>query len=777
MQKPLQFRISAALKNIIGSDLISDDYIAIFELVKNAYDAHATRVEILFENVNRPNAKIVVLDNGKGMDYNDLNNKWLFVAYSAKKEGTEEENYSYRDRIKVKRAYAGAKGIGRFSCDRLGGTLYLETIKDEEGAKVETLLTEWDKFEGDIKDEFVNISVLHDTIDKSSYDLKHGTVLEITNLKSEWSREKFLKLKGDLAKLINPNTQPEDDQFEIELIVPDERSQDASKNDYVDIVNGKVQNLIFETLDLKTTKIISKVSGEETKEIETSLIEGGKLVYRIIEESPFSKLHDVDLEIYYLNRSAKSTFTRRMGVEPVNYGHIFVYKNGVRIYPYGERGEDPLKIDNRKVQGRTRYLGTREIMGYISINEPNEELRETTSRGDGLLKTNEYFQLTEWFYQNLKRVERYIIDIVDWGNFLSEDDFINFNESFVKTKGEGGEIGIKNVNENLLKLIESISSGRNIKSVELAPDILEILDQKSERSVQKSLQNISEALESEVFDKGEILERVRQTSEKFERLKKSKDEAENEALEKLLENEELTVDLEKEKKKGAFQGALIGTDKERIISMQHQVFHSSSRIHRNLKLLMKKLNPKNLDEATKKYIKIISLEASKINSIANFITKANFNLKASEIETDLVDFIIDYLNEVYIHEDAIIDTRLRIETQANGASFVKTIRPLEITAVLDNFISNAEKAINSINPILSISFKVVNSQLVIKIADNGKGIKQEVLGEIFDLGYTTTDGSGIGLFQVHDIIVNKMKGEIKVDSELNKGTTFTLTIP
>jgi signal transduction histidine kinase len=192
---------------------------------------------------------------------------------------------------------------------------------------------------------------------------------------------------------------------------------------------------------------------------------------------------------------------------------------------------------------------------------------------------------------------------------------------------------------------------------------------------------------------------------------------------------------------------------------------------------MKKLNPKNLDEATKKYIKIISLEASKINSIANFITKANFNLKASEIETDLVDFIIDYLNEVYIHEDAIIDTRLRIETQANGASFVKTIRPLEITAVLDNFISNAEKAINSINPILSISFKVVNSQLVIKIADNGKGIKQEVLGEIFDLGYTTTDGSGIGLFQVHDIIVNKMKGEIKVDSELNKGTTFTLTIP
>ncbi len=773
MQKPLQFRISAALKNIIGSDLISDDYIAIFELVKNSYDAHASRVEILFEQTNTPNAKIVIKDNGKGMNYDDLINKWLFVAYSAKKEGTEEESYNFRDKIKVKRAYAGAKGIGRFSCDRLGGTLYLETIKDEQGAKVETLLTEWDKFEGDIKDEFVDISVLHDTIEKSNYGLKNGTVLEITNLKSDWSREKFLKLKGDLAKLINPNTQPEDDQFEIELIVPDEKSEDANKSDYGDIVNGKVQNLIFETLDLKTTKIISKVSGEENKEIETSLIEGGKLVYKIIEENPFSKLNNVDLEIYYLNRSAKSTFTRRMGVEPVNYGHIFVYKNGVRIYPYGERGEDPLKMDNRKTQGRTRYLGTREVIGYISINEPNDELRETTSRGDGLLKTSEYFQLIEWFYQNLKRVERYIIDIVDWGNFLSVDDFINFNESFTKTKGESGEIEIKNVNENLLKLIESISSGKNIKSVELAPDILEILEQKSEKSVQKSLQNISEALESEVFDKKEILERVRQTSEKFEQLKRSKDEAENEAFEKLLENEELTEDLEKEIKKGAFQGALIGTDKERIISMQHQVFHSSSRIHRNLKLLMKKLDPKKLDEATKKYIKVISLEASKINSIANFITKANFNLKASEIETDLIDFIIDYLNEVYIHEDAVIDTNLRIALKKDADSFVRTIRPLEITTVLDNFISNAEKA-----KATSLNFTFMNSdsKLQILIEDNGQGIRPEDIDEIFHLGYTTTDGSGIGLYQVQDIIVNKMHGKIHVDSELNKGTIFTLTI-
>jgi signal transduction histidine kinase len=770
MQTQLQFKISAALKNIIGSDLISDDFIAIFELVKNAYDAHATRVEIFFENLKTSGAKIIIKDNGKGMSYDDLINKWLFVAYSAKKEGTEEEGYDYRNKIKVKRAYAGAKGIGRFSCDRLGSVLYMETIKDEPNFKVETLLTEWDKFEESIKDEFVDINVLHETIFASNYDINHGTVLEITNLKSNWDREKLLKLKNDLAKLIHPSVQSLDGQFEIELIVKEEIKEDIKHKDYSKIVNGKIQNLIFETLDLKTTKITSKISSNLHNEIETTLFEGGKLVYKIFENNPFDNLHDVELEIYFLNRSAKSTFSRRMGVQPVEYGHIFVYKNGVRIYPYGERGEDPLKIDNRKAQGRTRYLGTREIIGYISINEPNDGLTETTSRGDGLQKTKEYFALTDWFYQNMKRVERYIIDIVDWGNFLSKEDYINFNATFSKCDGDKIEI---DVNDNLAKLIESISATKNIKSVILAPDIANILEQKSENSVQKNLTVISTAIEQENFDKEVILEQIRKTSKQLEHLKKVKDEAEEEALEQGIKNESLSENLEQLKKQGAFKGALIGTDKERIISLQHQVFHSSSRIHRNLNLLMKKLDLASLDESTKNYIKVISLEASKINSIANFITKANFNLKASEINTDIVSFITDYLDEMYIFEDSVIDTNLNIQIEKNDCTFKKSIRPLEITTILDNFISNSEKAKAKK---IKFAFAVNTNILEISVEDDGVGISPENIAQIFELGYSTTDGSGIGLFQIHDIIT-KMKGSIVVESKQDIGSIFKISLP
>lgn len=761
MQKtPLQFKISSALKNIIGSDLISDDFIAVFELVKNSYDAHATKVEITFENIYTKNAKIIIKDNGKGMNYEDIINKWLFVAYSAKKDGTEEDSYDYRDKIKIKRAYAGAKGIGRFSCDRLGGQLYIETIKDEQDSKVETLLTEWDKFEGNLKEEFVNISVIHETIPKSNFNIEKGTVLEISNLKSEWNRSKFIDLKDSLAKLINPNTQIENDEFSIQLNVPDEIENDKKETEYHKTINGNIKNLIFETLEIKTTKILSKILDKDKKLIETSLIEGGKLVYKIVEENKYKNLFNVDCELYFLNHSAKLIFKKRMGVDSVAYGHVFVYKNGLRIYPYGDRYEDPLKMDNRKSQGYNRYLGTRETMGYISINEPNDELRETSSRGDGLIKSKPYFELVDWFYDNLKRLEKYIIDITDWGNDLSNDDYI--------------KLDTQNRQQAVQNLISNLTKSKDLISFEIAPEIFEIIDRKQEKSTKNTLTKIKKQLESDVYDKDAIIDSISKIEKNLDTLKKSTEEAGEEALENLIKNEELTESLEVEKKKGAFQGSLIGTDKERIIGLQHQIYHSSSRVSRSLKLLLQHLGAENLDDKTKKYIKIISLESYKINSIANFVTKANFNLKASEITTDVIDFIIDYITEIYLIDDKVIDIDIKITFINNfKTNYIKEFRPLEMTTIFDNLISNSEKA-NAKN--INIIFNENNGKLDIEINDNGKGIPEKNISEVFEMGYTTTKGSGIGLFQVHDLVTNNLKGKISLSSKEKEGTNIKITI-
>jgi len=76
----LQFKVSSALKDLIGRDLITSNNVAIFELVKNSYDAYASKVYIIFED-----DKIIIQDNGNGMSFDDIKAKWLFLGFSDKK--------------------------------------------------------------------------------------------------------------------------------------------------------------------------------------------------------------------------------------------------------------------------------------------------------------------------------------------------------------------------------------------------------------------------------------------------------------------------------------------------------------------------------------------------------------------------------------------------------------------------------------------------------------------------------------------------------------------
>src|SRR5215470_13899386 len=106
----LYFDVSTGLKRVLGRELITDDEVAIFEMVKNSFDAGAGTVRLFFGDDN-----VVVADNGSGMSYDDLKEKWLFVAYSSKREGRSEKDF--RDVAAERRHFAGSKGIGRFSSD------------------------------------------------------------------------------------------------------------------------------------------------------------------------------------------------------------------------------------------------------------------------------------------------------------------------------------------------------------------------------------------------------------------------------------------------------------------------------------------------------------------------------------------------------------------------------------------------------------------------------------------------------------------------------------
>lgn len=754
----LNFRISSGLKSIIGRDLITDDFIAVFELVKNSYDAGAKKVKIIFKSVeSQDKANITILDNGKGMDLKDINDKWLFVAYSAKKEGEEDD---YRNKITLKRYYAGAKGIGRFSCDRLGRSLHLRSLKNKSDSRVEILNVNWKDFEIDAKEDFIKIDVAHSSEKKNSFPYSSGTSLEIFELNSKWDKDKILDLKTSLSKLILPTLHSEktNGSFQIEVVA--EEFNDVDKeyiasakekketSDPRKLVNGFVKNFIFETLNLKTTQIQATVSQEF---ITTTLTDRGEFVYEIIERNNYELLHSVSYHMFFLNQSAKTNFTQIMGIQPINYGNVFVYKNGFRVIPYGNERDDSMGLDARKTQGTRRFLGTRELIGRLEITGDNDQLKETSSRDGGLIKTVTYSQFVDCFYKILRRLEKYVVDAKEWG----VDD-----ESLKDLKDDASK-------ESLVKLLANISAEKDLVSVKYNTKIFEIVNDQQEDSAAKIIKNFkrlaSETNNSDLGKKATLLER------KVRSLQKAKEQAEYGEVAKERE-------LRQVNSENLFLKSVSTNETKEIISLQHHIDHAAERINRNLDHLKKAIESGADKSELYSFIEIISLENNKISALSRFVTKANFNLMANTINNDLIEFITEYSLNVYKEYSHLKVNNQSLDIkiiQQRGMTFLAKFKPLEIIIIIDNLINNSQKAKAKH---IDISFeKRGDSELTIKFKDDGVGISDSIIKKIFDFGFTTTTGSGLGLYHVKQI-VEKMNGSITVNNDQRKGVEFIIKL-
>ena len=533
------FRISSALKDLVGRELITDEFVAVFELVKNSFDANANKVQIIFDNNLPDSPKLIISDDGKGMDYRELHDKWLFLAYSAKKDGSELDDY--RDKIKVNRVFAGAKGIGRFSCDRLGSSLNLVTKNDKENAKVENLLVNWKDFEQDSKKEFIDIPVIHQELEAFPSSFDNGTILEVSHLRDVWDRQKILKLKKSLVKLINPNQENDSQNFAIEIIAKHELKVDRLEQEDFKTVNGLIENKLFETLEIKTTNIHIKIS-EDGKFITSTLRDRGSLIYKFQEKNPYPSLEHISIYLFQLNRGSKVSFHHLMGMASVNYGSVFMYKNGFRIYPFGERGIDLLGIDRRKAQGYSRFLGTRDLIGRIEINGENPQLRETTSRDGGLLKTVAYSELLELFKDfALVRLEKYVVQIIEWG-----DPNLDKVTNIVRDALDPSDVKLQ-----ILELITSLANSPNvINIVDYEDDFLNIIESKQDKSINKILKNVSRVAKK--TNDSKLLGEINKIDKAIKTLQKDTETAAKKAGEAEKESKRLANELESNIKENLF---------------------------------------------------------------------------------------------------------------------------------------------------------------------------------------------------------------------------------
>lgn len=87
--EPLSIRPYARLLTMLGEQLLKNERIALVELIKNAYDADADRVDVEFEKfgkgmVKTPESRIVVRDNGCGMTLDTIRTAWMNPATPSK---------------------------------------------------------------------------------------------------------------------------------------------------------------------------------------------------------------------------------------------------------------------------------------------------------------------------------------------------------------------------------------------------------------------------------------------------------------------------------------------------------------------------------------------------------------------------------------------------------------------------------------------------------------------------------------------------------------------
>ncbi len=772
----LHFDISTGLKRVLGRELITNDEVAIFELVKNSFDAGADTVHLFFGQ-NR----LVVADNGCGMSYDDLTKKWLFVAYSAKR--TERSENDFRNVAAERRQFAGSKGIGRFSSDRLGTQVIVQSRAKGQGQQVHHLTVDWDRFERDDLEHFEAVPVTYTStsdfdvprqIEKFGTSLQHGTVIDVHQLRRPWERSRILALKASLSKLINPfgdNT----DSFSIYIDAPEEIAEDQKLEQTAaaagsealpkDIVNGRVGNFIFAALQDKTTFIQVSVEGDH---LNTSLTDRGELIYRIREPNPYPKLKKsgFSCEIYYLNQSAKITFTRRVGLQPVQFGSVFLFRNNFRVYPIGEGDNDWFGFDRRKQQGYARFLGTREIIGRIDVFGQDEDFQEASSRNEGLIDTPAVQQLRRAVMENcLKRLEKYVVPVswVDKADANTED--------LSRLLTDPGRTRVSAVVANLV-------DNDQIELLEYSRNLVDLINERSE-NFESSLVSLR-AIAEKTGDK-KLITKLDLAERRFDELKKSEadarriaDQERQAAAAATHRAETAEAEVAVERRRSHFLETIVDLDSSTILNLHHQVTIYAVDIAQQIEnLLAATVNKTSIPrDAVLKAMEQMAFLNRKVLAVTRFASRAKFKLDSEFIETDLPGFISDYIEQIVRTTGSV---RLQIDVSNNHPGLKIRFKPIDISIIVDNLVSNAKRARAS-----NIKFElspVEKRGLQIRVTDNGRGISTIAnKSSIFEMGYTTTNGSGLGLYHVKQVL-GEIGGTIELEeNEKKKGTTFIMKI-
>lgn len=723
----IRFSVDAGVIDRLGNELVARQETAVSELVKNSYDADSVTVNLSFYNSNEVGGRLIISDDGVGMTREQLINGFMRISSTDKKDNPFSDKYN--------RKRAGQKGIGRFAVQRLGEklTIITQTKDNDEALK---LSIDWNDYSSN--SELYGIT---NALESTTKQREFGTTLIIDSLRDRWTEAAIKRIYRYVSDILQP------------FPLSNKGTQDGKTKELED---PGFKASFYQLPDGKTRKKISDdktmIYNHASACIDGLIDESGKGTYSVFSDklefsyenqigldpddknSHFDKIRNVSFRAYYY--IYQSDMISKMHLSAIQKlasisGGIRLYRNGFRVLPYGEPGNDWLSLD---LSTRRRTLlpvhANLNFFGFVEIDDTSGDFEETSSR-EGLMENESFIQLQNFIYRTIA------------SGVIKINEKRNVKITTSQKKDENGnwetiEFRIKNIAFTLDELDRALESeGNNI--------VAKKKRKKKIATLKKEIEEVSKLQKTE--------------HEKF---------IKERSMLRVLSSVGLTV--------GQFV---------------HEIKYYLDNISDDINFLSKKLDVETQELhrvlILDKNFAVFKTYMSYFNNIVsqNVIRK----LKPIELRTVVRPFVDTMKDDALKSGIEFSEPIYR-----SFGLYTKPMHPSEWSSILFNFYTNSKKAIKQTTTKegrIGIECGEENGLVYLEFSDTGIGIPKENEEDIFIEFYTTTSqsdltdfddntqiaGTGLGLKIVKDI-VKSYRGTIAVVSpKENYSTCIRVEIP
>jgi signal transduction histidine kinase len=699
------FRPRARLVSVLGEQLIRDATVGLLELVKNGYDADADNVTVKLLNLTNPaETTIIVEDDGYGMDLDTVLYKWLEPATGHKEATKAREQRTPKGRLPL-----GEKGVGRFAAHKLGRYLTLiSRARDEKDvlSDSEVVITiNWDKFDdpgvylSDVPIEYEVRKPQHFTNNSGTFmamrDTRPSADEEdgLRHARSPWKETDVSRVSRALRRLMSPFHTPQ--SFSVKLVCPEySKYEDLDPGELLKTAHAQMTVTIDEN-GIADYEYKFTLQPYPSRSVELQGVDLRKKIKSWQPANRKSNCGEFVVTLYMWDRRSDSLSLSRTNLDDLNqvYG-VSVFRDGIRVMPYGEPDDDWLEIDERRYMRSSGAFGRKNVVGAVEITQrSNKDLRDKSNR-EGFIENQAF--------TDLRDLMRAVMNIA-FNEFSEDRDKITEAE---KTRRKmlpamaQLETGVSSMVHALTDTQRTVRDF--VTQGKITPDVAE--------NMLATFNHTSQALESAAVE-------TRQAAV--------------DTLATFDEEREMLLAL-----------AGLGLAAERFT-------HEFARLTREANELLLKVKNKAVVQNWGEVIKLIDTLQATLEALKDLVLALGpmFYIRRKTREK-VLDIKTIVGHALLLNEGDIRYYKIKVDIDEQEKLNV-IMREGALTQVFNNLIDNACYWLSrkSQEDDRHLKITILGKERVVIVADNGPGVQPNYRHRIFDIFFSTkVDGRGLGLY-------------------------------